>query len=87
MCELFPRFFRLSVNKESSVGDDYLEISRSSTVSVVPFRRNLRLLEEGMYKELLSILTNLFLCRGSNDSYLEAFYFWEVLDKVLFSLG
>lgn len=71
------------MNKESSVGV-YLEISSSSTLRVVPFRINLRPFERGMYEKLLSILTNLFLCRDSKGlSDLKAFYFRGVLGKVL----
>ena len=67
MCRLFPRLFRLSVNEGASDSDCY-EMRNGSIVWRVSFRRSLRLLEEGSYEEMLSLLTNLFLCRDSEDA-------------------
>lgn len=35
----------------------------------VPFRRSLRPLEEGQYGELLSLLSNVFLCRDFKNLF------------------
>lgn len=67
LCRLFPKLFRLSVNKEASVSDCY-EMRNGSIVWRVSFIRSLKLLEWGSYEEMLNLLTNLFLCRDSKDS-------------------
>lgn len=64
LCELFHRIFRAVTNKEAAVSDCY-EVEDDSIVWVVSFRRNLRSSEEVQYRELLSFLSNIFLCRNS----------------------
>ena len=60
---LFPRLFRLAVNKESSVSDCF-EVRNECLVWGVSFRRTLRPLEGVQYEELLSILANTFFLQG-----------------------
>lgn len=67
LCELFPRLFRVVSNKEVYISD-YYEVRDGSVVWGVSFRRVLRQVEEVQYRELLSILFNIFLCRSSKDS-------------------
>ena len=54
-------------NKESTVSDCY-EVRDGCTLWGVTFRKSLRLSEEVQYGELLSLLSNVFLCRISKDS-------------------
>ena len=55
------------LNKESAVSDCY-EVREGGTVWIVSFRRGLHLSEEVQYEELLSLLSNVFLCRDYKDS-------------------
>ena len=52
LSELFPRIFRLVVNKESCVSD-YFEVRSGCMVWEVPFRRTLWQMEEFMYQKML----------------------------------
>ena len=68
LCGLFPRPFKLVVNKESFVSDCF-EVRNGCIVWGVSFRRTLWPLERVQYAELLSILANtFFFCRDSKDS-------------------
>ena len=61
LCGLFPRLFRLAVNKESSVSDCF-GVRNECIVLGVPFR--VRPLEGVQYEELSGILANTFSFAG-----------------------
>ena len=67
LCGIFPRLFRLTVNKESSISE-YVEVRGGSTFWNVHPRRSLRPSEGILYGELLNLLSNVFLCSNSKDS-------------------
>lgn len=66
-CELFPKLFRLAVNKESPVSDCF-EVRSGCMAWEVSFRRSLRQMEGFMYQEMLSVFANMLFCRDYNDS-------------------
>lgn len=68
LCGVFARIFRVVSNKESSISD-YYEERDGCVVWRVPFRRSLHLSGVVHYEELLTILSNAFLCRKSKDSW------------------
>ena len=60
---LFPRLFRVVCNKESSVKDCYFWVS-SKVSWFVSFSRGFCQFEVSDYESLLSILVNVFICKG-----------------------
>lgn len=63
----FPRVFRMVFSKESSVSECYK--ARVNTVHwIVSFRRPLHQFEETQYRESLSLISNIFICRDSKDA-------------------
>lgn len=64
----FPQPFRVVVNREALVGECY--VGEGGFVSLtVTFRRVLRQFEVPEYKPLLSLLANIFICRGVADGH------------------
>ena len=77
---LFPRLFRVVSNKQSSV-HECNSCEGDRIVWRIPLRRTLRQLEEFEYESLLSLLSNIFLCRDVNDTRI-----WKPSGLGLFSV-
>ena len=81
---MFPRLFIIAVNKESFV-NDCSEVRNGCTVWGAPFRRSLRTLEGGSYEGLMSILTNVFICKDPKNSQIwKPSIFGELSAKAFF---
>lgn len=66
MSSSFTSLFRIIVNKVTRVKDCYVW-DGGFVLWVVPFRRSLRQSEMSEFGSLLSLLPNVFLCRGEAD--------------------
>eukprot|EP00268_Persea_americana_P062604 TRINITY_DN8040_c1_g2_i5.p1 TRINITY_DN8040_c1_g2~~TRINITY_DN8040_c1_g2_i5.p1 ORF type:complete len:221 (+),score=17.67 TRINITY_DN8040_c1_g2_i5:284-946(+) len=78
---LFPKLFRVICNKESFVKDCYFWVCLKVSWSV-SFRRGLCQFEVSEYKSLLSILANIFICRGGEDMHI-----WKPCSSGSISVG
>lgn len=67
MCLSFPRLFRVMVNKFSSIKENF-EGEGGFVYWELSFRRQLRLSKEEEHGSLLSILSNVFICREKVDT-------------------